>query len=413
MSRPPAPDRDPPAGEPRAAERRPITIGVDAACWAQARGYGRFARGILRAMAASAGGDRLVLFADPETAEAIDLEGPAARVVPVRLRQRPIEAATAAKRRAALDLGRLARAVKREPLDAFFFPSLYTWFPLPRGLPSVVTIHDAIPERHPDDTFGSWQARFLWWTKSWCARRQSETILTVSDFSAREIAEVLGVDPARIRVAGEAPEPDWRPADAADVAAVAAGLGLPEGARWFAYVGGFDAHKRVDSLVRAHAGIVRDAAGDPPFLVLIGAERDAFHGDVDTVRRAIEACGTEPAVRWTGRVSDAELRALLTGALALVLPSKTEGFGLPAVEAAACGTPVVATTRSPLPELLEGGGRFVDPGDPGALAAALREIVADEGGRRAMGTVARERAAALSWADAADRTLAAIREVAR
>lgn len=390
----------------------PMTIGVDAACWSNARGYGRFARGILRAMADRAGPDRLVLFADRPTAESIDLDGPAVRIVPVDLSEPPVEAASATGRRSVADLVRMNRAVARETLDVLFFPSVYTWFPPPRGLASVVTIHDAIPERHPGDAFGSRRARLFWALKSKAARRAAGRVLTVSDFSAREIAEVLGVDPARIDVAGEAPSPDWRPSDPERVAATAARLGIPAGAAWFAYVGGFDAHKRVDSLVRAHAGLVREAAGEPPRLVLVGAGSDAFHGDVDTVRRAVEASGAGELVHWTGRLSDEALRDVLTGAVALVLPSKTEGFGLPAVEAAACGTPVVATTRSPLPEILEGGGRFVDPGDPGALAAGMRSILADPAERRAMGERARERAGRLTWEAAADRTLASIRRAA-
>ncbi len=85
---------------------------------------------------------------------------------------------------------------------------------------------------------------------------------------------------------------------------------------------------------------------------------------------------------------------------------------MPAVEAAACGTPVIATTASPLPQLLEGGGIFVRPGDDAALVAALRLLLSDEPTRAAMGRVARERASGLSWARAAEVALGALREAA-
>ena len=118
-------------------------------------------------------------------------------------------------------------------------------------------------------------------------------------------------------------------------------------------------------------------------------------------------------MHWTGFVADEELRHLHAGALALVLPSACEGFGLPAVEAAACGTPAIATTESPLPELLEGGGLFVRPGDAAALEGALCELALDPARRAALGARALERARALSWEHAGAATLAALREVAR
>jgi len=117
-------------------------------------------------------------------------------------------------------------------------------------------------------------------------------------------------------------------------------------------------------------------------------------------------------VHWAGFLPDEELRHLHSGAVALLLPSLCEGFGLPAVEAAACGTPVIATTASPLPDLLAGGGLFVAPGDEGALTAALAELLNHETARRAMGLRARERANELSWTRSAQAAHGALREAA-
>ena len=127
---------------------------------------------------------------------------------------------------------------------------------------------------------------------------------------------------------------------------------------------------------------------------------------------AFTAAGTEPLVHWTGFLPDSELRHLHTGAVALLLPSACEGFGLPAVEAAACGTPVVATTASPLPQLLEGGGLFVKPGDAPALEAAIRQLLTDDLGRARMARTALERARALSWRRGAEAAMAALHEAA-
>jgi glycosyltransferase involved in cell wall biosynthesis len=188
---------------------------------------------------------------------------------------------------------------------------------------------------------------------------------------------------------------------------------MPPGARWFVYVGGFNPHKNVDAVVRAHAALVKEADSSAPHLLLVGTiDKDVFHGDQATIRRAIAEAGTDSLVHWTGFVPDSELRHLHSGAVALVLPSANEGYGLPAVEAAACGAPVIATTASPLPELLEGGGIFVRPGDEVALLAALRTMLCDEAARTAMARVARGRASQLSWDRGAATTLAALREAA-
>jgi glycosyltransferase involved in cell wall biosynthesis len=142
------------------------------------------------------------------------------------------------------------------------------------------------------------------------------------------------------------------------------------------------------------------------------AGRDRFYGNLEQVRAAIEACGTGSIVHWTGFVDDEGLRHLHTGAVALLLVSEAEGFGLPAVEAAACGTPVIATRASPLPELLEGGGIFIEPGDPAALVDAMRTLLDDDALRDAMGRRARERAGQLSWERGARAALDALYEAA-
>jgi glycosyltransferase involved in cell wall biosynthesis len=390
-----------------------VRIGVDATCWANARGYGRFTQELLRAMVARAPEEEFVCFLDPLAASRFDLEGPNVVRRVVRQSRPPAQAAAAEGSRSLADMLRLTRAVWREPLAVFFVPSVYTYFPLPPGLPAVVTVHDAIAERFPTLTLPSRRARLFWRLKVGLALHQARLVLTVSDYAAREIAEMLRVRPSRLRVATEAPASAYRPSEPGAIAAAAARAGLPAGASWFVYVGGFSPHKRVDAIVRAHAAMARDTGTGAPHLLLVGATSgDVFLGDQPRIRRAITEAGTEALCHWTGFVPDDELRHLHSGAIALLLPSMSEGFGLPAVEAAACGTPVIATTASPLPQLLEGGGVFVPPGDEAALAAAMRRLLTDPAARLAMGRQARRRAQALTWERTADSALAAIREAA-
>src|SRR5262249_10273070 len=148
----------------------------------------------------------------------------------------------------------------------------------------------------------------------------------------------------RIRVTLEGVAAEYAPSGSIDdIRAAAVRAGLPADARWFIYVGGFGPHKHVDHVVRAHASVTR--GNEPIHLLLVGSLADGFHEDVAGIREAVRECGTDDLVHWPGFLPDEELRQLHSGAVALVLPSASEGLGLPAVEAARCGTPVVATTE--------------------------------------------------------------------
>ena len=390
-----------------------MRIGVDAACLANRRGYGRFTLELLRAMIAHAPEDEFLFFVDEQARAALPLSAPNLRTVVVSPRVSPTTAAAADGYRSPQDMLRFTAAVWREAPEVFLSPSVYTYFPLPPRQRLVVVVHDAIAERFPQLTLPSRRARAFWRLKVGLALRQARLVLTVSEFAAGELQAVLRIPAARIRVATEAAAAAFRPSECRhEIDAAATRAGLPPHARWVVYVGGFNPHKRVDRIVRAHARLVRETAA-PVFLLLVGSTSgDVFHGELDGIRRAIDDAGTGDLVRWLGFVPDDELRHLHSGALALVLPSEAEGFGLPAVEAAACGTPVIATIASPLPQLLEGGGIFIPPGDEDALAAALSLLAGDEALRMKYGAQARRRAMALTWDASARSALSALREAA-
>lgn len=390
-----------------------MRIGVDATCWANGRGYGRFARELLRAMVIEGTGHEFVCFVDDRAARCFDLAGAGVRMVVVPQTASPTTAASAAGSRSVGDMWRMTRAVARESLDVFFSPSVYTYFPLPPSLAAVITFHDAIADLFPRLTLPSPRARLFWRLKVQMALAQSRIVLTVSDYAAAQVSRALGVRRERIRVAVEAAAPAYTPSDSVDaVAAAARRAGVPDGRPWFTYVGGFNPHKHVDAIVRAHAALVNELH-TPPALVLVGAiDDDPFFGSQQRIREEIARCGTEDHVKWAGFVPDDELRHLLSGSLALVLPSESEGFGLPAVEAAACGVPVIATTESPLPQLLAGGGIFVAPRDESALGAAMRRLATDEAYRRELASGALERARSLSWQASARAALDALTEAA-
>jgi len=392
----------------------PMNFGVDATCWANVRGYGRFTRELCSAMVALAPEHHFVFFADAAAAQVFELRAPNVRLVTVAQKVAPTQAAAADGARSPLDMLRLTRAVSKERLDAFFSPSVYPSFPLPPRLRALVCIHDCIAERYPELTLPSRRARLFWNAKVKLALWQARLVLTVSDYSARDLESVLQVHATRIRVSTEAPAPAYLPSEsAADITRAADGVGLPSGARWFTYVGGFNPHKNVDAIVRALHAISRSNES-APHLVLVGpTSTDVFHGEQGRIRATVRELGLESRVHWAGYLPDEELRHLHSGALALLIPSQCEGFGLPAVEAASCGTPVIATTESPLPELLAGGGLFVEPGRLEPLAAAMRSLADDEATRARLASVALERARALTWPKGALAALDALVECTR
>lgn len=391
-----------------------LRIGVDASCWSNRRGYGRFARELMQAMLELAPEHEFVGFGDNAALAAGPTGHANLRGIAVPQSVPATEAAAADGYRSPRDMLRLSRAVARERPDVFFSPSVYSYFPLPPGQRAVVTIHDAIAERHPTLTLPTRRARLFWALKVRLALWQAGVVLTVSEYAADEIAAVHGIARERLRVALEAPAAVYQPATPAEVSAARERAGMPASAPWFTYVGGFSPHKRLDLVLRAHAALVAEYdRASAPRLVLAGRRTgDAFLSEGVTLESLAATLGTTDLLHWTGYLPDEELCALHTGATAALLPSESEGFGLPAVEAAACGTAVIATTHSPLPQLLVGGGIFVAPGDLVGLTDAMRRLLADDVLRTRLGEAARRQAMALSWHDGARAALAALTEAA-
>ena len=150
-----------------------MRIGVDACCWANARGYGRFTRELLRAMVEHAPDDEFVFFVDREALESLDLQADNVRVELVHLSESPVDAASANRNRRLRDLLRLADSVRRERPDVFFSPSVYSYFPLPPGQRAVVAIHDVIADRFPHLTLPTRRDRLFWKMKVGLALQQA------------------------------------------------------------------------------------------------------------------------------------------------------------------------------------------------------------------------------------------------
>jgi glycosyltransferase involved in cell wall biosynthesis len=181
---------------------------------------------------------------------------------------------------------------------------------------------------------------------------------------------------------------------------------MPPDARFFLYVGGIAPHKNLDALLAA----LDRLPGDVRLAIVGDFEHDAFLSAYPSLKaRAQEALPGR--VAFTGRLEDAAVAALMRLAQALVLPSFDEGFGLPAVEAAACGGAVIATRHSAIPEVLGDAALYIDPDDRASLEQAMATVLADPQRRAALGRRAAARAADWTWESAARRMLAIFEEL--
>jgi alpha-1,3-rhamnosyl/mannosyltransferase len=297
-------------------------------------------------------------------------------------------------------MGRIAR---RERFDVFFFPAVYSYFPVLARVPCVVCYHDATAERMPELLFPTRRNHWLWRAKTALARMQTTRAMTVSQASAADLERFLGIPRARIDVVTEAADPVFRAVDDVSLATRArARHGVPADAALLVCVGGLNRHKNVLGLLRALPAVV--AAQPRVHLAIVGdTSGRGFADDVPELRRFVE--GTPPLARhvtFTGYVGDGELVELFGSASALVFPSLWEGFGLPAVEAMACGVPVLASRRGSLPEVVGEAGLYFEPDDPADIAACVLRFLADPGLRRRLGAIGRARARTFSWQRAAE-----------
>ena len=374
-----------------------LRIGIDASCWWNRRGFGRFTRHLLLSMVAEDRGHEFVLFVDqPPTPEMLR---PNVTVRRVPTRRTVAASAVADSARGLGDVLAFRRCVAAEPLDVMYFPAVYSWYPTGRRVPIAVTFHDAIAEHFPALVFPKLRHRLLWNAKVWLAKRNARCITTVSSAARDEIARFLNIDRGRIHVTLEAADPRFRPTRPDLRAAMRARLGLDPDARLLVYVGGFAPHKNLMRLIDAFARTRATGAVEDLQLVLAGDPGGAgFHSNYAELRARADG---DPALRgrlrFTGFIDDDDLVALYSDAWLVALPSLSEGFGLPAAEAIACGTPVIAARGGAVAEVVGPAGAFFDPLDVGDIARAIAELAADPGRVAVLRAACAVRAGQLSW----------------
>jgi alpha-1,3-rhamnosyl/mannosyltransferase len=286
----------------------------------------------------------------------------------------------------------LALAARRHRIDLVHHAG--GTMPPVRTAPGIVTIHDLQPLLLPAN-FSLVKRGYLRWRLGPSAR-QARLVVTLTEFTRQSIAARLHVPAARVELVppGYTPaiaeEPEGDPASA---------YGLP--GPFFVYPAITYPHKNHRMLVRAFA---RLAEHHPDVrLVLTGGEATGEQA----LAEEIDRCGVSGSVRRLGRIPRGDLDWLLAHAVALVFPSRFEGFGLPVLEAMGQGCPVIAARATALPEVVGDAGILVDPDDEVGWSAAMGELLADGHRRTAMVAAGRARTAAFRW-DAAAEHLAAV-----
>jgi len=296
------------------------------------------------------------------------------------------------------ELTRFAWRLWRDRLD-LFHATHYVLPPLARGR-AVVTIHDIIHLLYPQflpNRAAYFYARLM-------IRRalsRADRILTVSYNSKRDLVHYFGVPASRIEVIYNGVSPRFRPdVPATERERVARKYGLPS--PYLLFLGGERPHKNLQGVVRAFSEALRQARL-PHVLVLAGppprsaARLDALIAALDLRDRIVRA----------GLIDEEDLPGLIAGADAFLYPTLYEGFGLPVVEAMACGTPVLTSSTSALQEIAGGYAALVDPMDLDAIARGIVTLATDEKVRSDLRELGKKRALDFSWDKAAEKTLEA------
>jgi glycosyltransferase involved in cell wall biosynthesis len=269
----------------------------------------------------------------------------------------------------------------------------------PQGVPTVITVHDLstllFPELHVQGTVEMHEAKMRF------VRNQADLVIAVSENTRRDVIEHLGVQPERVRVVYEAADELFHLIqDAQAVAATVRRYGLKPN-RYVLTVGTLEPRKNQTRLVEAFHLLRQQGGARGLKLVLAGRKGWLYDG----LFRRVEEIDLAEDVVFTGAVSARDLPALMNGALMLVYPSLYEGFGLPVLEAMACGLPVITSNVSSLPEVAGDAAVMVSPYDTEGLAEAIRRLIEDESLRTTLRNKGLAQAARFSWERTARQTI--------
>jgi glycosyltransferase involved in cell wall biosynthesis len=293
----------------------------------------------------------------------------------------------------------------REKVDLLHCP--YWSNPLWSPWPTVVTVHDVIQFVLPEY---AWRkiSRVYFGLVSAGARR-ADAVITVSECSKRDIEKLLGLAPERIHVIGNAVDSSFFPVrDAWLLASVRERYGI--GPRFILYFGGFDMRKNVPRIIQAY-GRLPERLRREYQLVIAGRYSRLGHPLYPDPREKVRELGLDGSVVFTGQIREQDKAPLYSAAAVFAFPSLYEGFGMPVLEAMACGTPVVTSNLSALPEVAGDAGVLVDPYEPAAISSAMEELLEDQSRREELSRRGLERARRYTWHQVAEQTVRVYKQI--
>ncbi len=264
---------------------------------------------------------------------------------------------------------------------------------------SVITIHDLTFLRYPQ--FLTADSRRYYNGQIRGAVKRADAILADSDATRADVLDILGVAADKVVTVHLAPDPVFQPLRPEEATAVITRLKLPQS--YLLFVGTFEPRKNVPGLLTAYAQL---PPGAPP-LVLAGNKGWLFEDSLALINKL----HLKDRVHLLQDFAAADLPAIYHGALALILPSHYEGFGLPILEAFACGTPVVIANRASLPEIAGGAAALCDPDNLASIADAIQNVISDPAFRQSLIAKGFARAKDFSWEKCARETLAVYKKV--
>ncbi len=352
-------------------------------------GIGTYIRELLLALAAAPGPHEWVALLDPLDLGAFVWPGGRVREAPVRARKYGL-------------VEHLAVPAAARAAGATLLHEPHYTLPLGWHGPAVVTVHDLIHVSHA--RFFRPGAALYARAMAGMAVRRARLAIADSAFTRDEMVRWLGADPARVRVVPLGVSGGMARRDPDAVTAFRRARALP--ADYLLYVGARKAHKNLALVLEA---LARIAPASRPPLVLSGRPWACD----DPLARLADRLGVTDAVRFAGELdADGGLACLYSGAALYVQPALVEGFGLPPLEAMACGTPVLSSNGGALPETVGDAAALLPPVDPEAWAAEITALLADGTRRAALAARGLARAQEFTWARAAEMTRAVYEEAA-
>lgn len=347
-------------------------------------GIGRYTYNLALALTELDTADEIVLLHNQQDANSrFDLD---------RLRARPnltmVEAHSAYF--SPVEQWRIPRVLRRQRCSVYHSP--YYLMPYLNPCPAVVTIHDLIPILYPH--YFTAMQRMIFNVSVRLAARSARVVVADSEATAADLRRRLTLDPRKVRVVLAAADPSLTRsgAEAIEGVRLAHGLGKP----YVLYVGSNKPHKNLTRLVEAWSQVKERERAE---LVIAGPWDQAY----DAPKAAAQRLGIDREIRWLGSIPQFELAALYSGCAVFAFPSEYEGFGLPVLEAMACGAPVVCSDCSSLPEVAADAAILVAPDQSAPWAEAIERLLGDAGLRADMARRSLLRARELTWAASARR----------